>query len=88
MQTRTSEQARFDKILGQVIKEQREALGMTRAEISAEIGRTKTIILKIENGELSSNIYRIVELCLIMEVNPSDILDRAMYIWHTQKPTP
>lgn len=83
--TKTQEQAEFDRILGQVIRKHREKMGLSRADIGVEIGRTKYIIQAIEDGKMSSNIYRIVEICLIMEVNPGDILDQAVYEWHTKK---
>jgi len=85
--TKTKEQAEFDQILGRAIRKHREKIGMSRADLAVEIGRTKHLIQAIEDGKMSSNIYRIVEICLIMEVNPGDILDRAVYELHTKKET-
>lgn len=83
--TKRGKQVEFDRILGKAILEHREKIGMSRADLAVEIGRTKALIQAIESGKMSSNIYRIVEICLIMEVNPGDILDRAVYELHTQK---
>lgn len=75
----------FDRIIGKHIKKERIRMGMSRMDVSRAIGRTPSIIDAIESGRISSNIFRIVEICLIIEVNPGDILDRAVYELHTKK---
>lgn len=88
MQTRTTDQARFDKILGQVIRDHREKRGMSRPEVTRHLGKTESILQRIEAGKASSNIYRIVQICDILEVNPGNIVDLVMYKIYTQNKKP
>lgn len=88
MQTRTTDQARFDMILGQVIRDHREKRMMSRPEVTRMLGKTESILERIETGKASTNIYRIVQICDILGVNPGNIVDLVMYKVYTQKPTP
>lgn len=71
----------FARILGQVVREAREARGWTRLELAQRLpsGIGERTLLSYEHGIRALSVDRFVEICRALGMSASDLLTEALY---------
>ncbi|ESQ92620.1 helix-turn-helix domain-containing protein [Asticcacaulis benevestitus] len=55
----------------------RKKIGMTQTELAQIWGKTQSAITKIENMDRRLDVQDFLDICLILSINPSDIIKDA-----------
>lgn len=64
--------------LGQRVREQRAARGLTQGELAAKVGVSTSFIGHIERGEKKASMETVVALCNAMELSPTVLLQDSL----------
>lgn len=68
----------YDLVLDEIVKTRKDLNPpMTREQLAKRLGFHPSNALRLENGEQLMDLSRFVEVCLILQVNPVEILQRA-----------
>lgn len=63
------------KVLGQRLRDVREARGITRKEVAELLGVSKTQINDLENGKSGTNLDRFCQLCQLYRISSDYFLN-------------
>lgn len=63
------------KSILKTLKNERVALGLTQAELSAKIGYSQSYISKVEQGQLRLDVIQLKEIAKALKVDIRKILD-------------
>ena len=61
-------------MIGEVIKQKREALGLSQAELANKIGKSKSSLCKIEKGVNDVNTKNLADIAKALECNIVDLV--------------
>lgn len=56
-----------------VLRQAREALGVTQAILGERLGNTQTFVSKVERGERRLDVVEFVEWCQALEADPEQV---------------
>lgn len=70
------------EILRTLIREYREAAGLTQVELAERIGETQSYVSKVERGERRLDLVQLAVFCAAMRVPLADFVTR--YLSHVQ----
>ena len=62
------------EILGQLLRERREAAGLTQRQLAAELGRTHAFVWKIESGTQHVDLPTLFDLAKLTNAEPEEIV--------------
>jgi transcriptional regulator with XRE-family HTH domain len=68
----------LDRILGGLIRERREALGLSQGNLSAKVGVTYQQMHKYERGANRICVARLVDIARHLDITPGDLLQAAV----------
>lgn len=60
--------------VGQRIRKQREALGITREQLAEQVGRVPRFCADIERGNAGMSIETMLSICNFLKFSPNDLL--------------
>jgi transcriptional regulator with XRE-family HTH domain len=60
-------------VIGDNIREQRKAQGLTQQQLAFECGLELSQINRIELGKINTSVVQITKICKILEINPDII---------------
>jgi transcriptional regulator with XRE-family HTH domain len=60
-------------VVGDNIREQRKAQGLTQQQLAFECGLELSQINRIELGKINTSVVQIARICKVLEINPSVI---------------
>lgn len=63
------------EILRTLIREYREAAGLTQVELAERIGETQSYVSKVERGERRLDLVQLRVFCEAMKVQLKDVVD-------------
>lgn len=72
----------LDREIGNLVREARVCLGLTQAQLARRVGVSVVQMNKYENGNCHISINRLVEICLQMNIDPTDIFREAISETH------
>ena len=67
--------AAYDTLL-ELLREAREMRAMSQRELSKRLGQQFTYIVKIERGTRRVDVVELVEICLVLGVDPAELVGR------------
>jgi transcriptional regulator with XRE-family HTH domain len=62
------------EILGRMLKEKREALGMSQRDIAAKLDRTQAFVWKVEQGIQHLDIATLLDWAVILESSGAEVI--------------
>lgn len=72
MKTIHSEKYRY---LLALLRESREAAGITQAQLSKQLGKPQSYVSKYENGDRRLDVIEMVEVCRQINADPHQIIE-------------
>lgn len=70
----------YSKILGDVVKVNRERAGLTQAEVAASIGRDSRTVLNIENYKGNPKLEVLYPLVRVLKIDAREIFNPEMQL--------
>ncbi|MCR6652665.1 MAG: helix-turn-helix domain-containing protein [Cellvibrionaceae bacterium] len=74
MKTIHSERYRYLLVL---LREAREAAGVTQAQLSEKLGKPQSYVSKYENGDRRLDLIEMMEVCQRINADPHVLIDRV-----------
>lgn len=65
-------------LLIQMLRELREVIGITQAELATRLGRTQAYVSKSERCERRLDVMELVQFCEALEIDPHDLIERFL----------
>lgn len=62
-----------EKTLRERLKQGRLAAGLRQADVAQQLGKPQSYIAKIENGERKMEFIEVLDLCLAVGIDPSEL---------------
>ncbi len=62
-----------EKTLRERLKQGRLAAGLRQADVAQQLGKPQSYIAKIENGERKMEFIEVLDLCLVVGIDPSEL---------------
>ena len=76
------------KKLGQIIKDNREAIGYSRRNLAARVDTSDTELKRIEEGErITPNLITLIKLCEELDLNLQFLLEDCDFLEEKNKKT-
>ena len=72
---RTTRNVKFDKLIGERIRNVRESRGMTQLELAIKLRVTWQQVQKYENGTNALPSTRVPDLCKGLRLTPNELFD-------------
>ncbi len=69
------EKAKFNKLVGNQIRELRIQKKLTQAELANKIGKDYQSVQRIELGKMNPTIFYLYEIAQALEISLSELLD-------------
>lgn len=66
----------YDRIIGEWIADKRQKAGMTQTQLGERIGMKKNSICQYEKGTRSISATKFLELCRVLNADPSELTGR------------
>lgn len=66
---------KLQRTLGEVIREARERLGLTQAEVAKKVGLVTGVYGRIERGDMMPSVPSLWRLCLVLGMSSDVVLD-------------
>jgi transcriptional regulator with XRE-family HTH domain len=76
------------KAFGQALREIRKEQGISQEKLALDSGFDRTYISLVERGIQSPTVKKVVKIAQILNVKPSEILQRMEQILATKPPAP
>ena len=70
--------AKIYALIGAEIRRQREALGMTQAQLASRIDAGRTSIAMIERGGQALLVHQLIDLATALRTTPAEVLSGAL----------
>lgn len=64
------------RVFVELLRETRNAAGITQVDLAKSVGQTQSYISKVERGECRLDIVQIREFCLAMKTTLPDFINR------------
>lgn len=58
-----------------LLREAREAAGITQSQLSAQLGKPQSYVSKYENGERRLDVIEMLEVCRQINADPHEVID-------------
>jgi len=62
-----------EKTLRERLKQGRLAAGLRQADVAQQLDKPQSYIAKIENGERKMEFIEVLDLCLVVGIDPSEL---------------
>lgn len=59
-----------------LLREAREAAGITQSQLSVQLGKPQSYVSKYENGERRLDVIEMLEVCKQINADPHAVIDR------------
>lgn len=69
-------ESRFKQHFGEIVREAREARGLSQEDLAHEAGLHRTHISLIERGQRSARLETIEQLALALRIQPAELMPK------------
>lgn len=67
---------------------QREAAGLTQAQLAERLGRYQSVVSSIESGGRRVDVVELLDIAAVIGLNPHTLIDELIATPQTSKPRP
>ena len=73
--------SRINTIVSSILKDARIGKGLAKKELASRCGLTYSQLKAIEDDDNQINLYKLFNICDVLEISPSKVLDEAMDLY-------